>query len=135
MPPVTVIADDITEVDADVAGDRVLVSPDALHAALGWTLKPEGLCRAEVCVPVRERAALLDGDRVDLVAAAGVLARPVVADTDAGIVAVALDREGRRRALESLTAPDFTLADLDGQPHRLSDWHGQKRLLHAFASW
>ncbi len=54
---------------------------------------------------------------------------------DAGIVAVALDREQRRAALESLTAPDVTLRDLDGDAHSLSDWRGKKRLLHAFSSW
>ena len=28
-----------------------------------------------------------------------------------------------------------TLPDLDGNPHELSEWRGQKRMLHAFSSW
>lgn len=40
--------------------------------------------------------------------------------------------EGR---LASLEAPDFTLPDLDGRPHSLSDYRGQKILLAAYASW
>jgi len=58
-----------------------------------------------------------------------------VVDADAGIVAIALDQEQRRAALESLAAPDVTLRDLDGVEHSLSDWRGKKRLLHAFSSW
>ena len=106
-----------------------------LPDALGWTLKPEGLCRDDVCVPVRDRDALVVGDRVDLVVAADALRRPVVVDADVGIVAIALDREQRATALQSLVAPDVTLHDLDGTPHALSQWRGQKRLLHAFSSW
>lgn len=132
---VTVVGDRSATVDAEILDGRVLVAPDALPDALGWTLKPEGLCRDDVCVPVRDRSALVIGDRVDLVAAADALGRPAVVDADAAIVAVALDREQRRAALESLTAPDVVLPDLDGNPHALSEWRGQKRLLHAFASW
>jgi hypothetical protein len=132
---VTVMGDATVAVDAELVDGRVLLAPDALTVALGWTLKPEGLCRDDVCVPVRDRRALVVDDQVDLVAAADALGRLVVVDPDAAIVAVALDREQRRAALESLTAPDVVLSDLDGQPHALSEWRGQKRLLHAFASW
>ena len=132
---VTVIAEATNTVEAEIAGDRVLVDPEHVRAALGWTLKPEGLCRDDVCVPVRDRAALFDGDRLDLAAVASTLGRPSVVDADAGIAAVALGGEGRRDALQILVAPDFELADLDGTLHRLSEWRGQKRLLHAFSSW
>jgi hypothetical protein len=135
MPTVTIVADDTSDVAADVVDGRVLVATDALPDALGWTLKPEGLCRDDVCVPVRDRTALVAGDRVDVLAAADALGRPSVLDAELGIVAVALDREQRATALESLVAPDVTLRDLDGVPHRLSQWRGQKRLLHAFSSW
>jgi hypothetical protein len=135
MAEMTIIGATSIVVDADVDDDRVLVTPQALHDALGWTLKPEGLCRDDVCVPVRERDALVAGDRVDLVAAADALGRSAVIDDEMHMVAVALDREQRATALESLVAPDVTLPDLDGAPHALSEWRGQKRLLHAFSSW
>ena len=32
-------------------------------------------------------------------------------------------------------APDFTLLDLDGQPHRLAEYKGRPVLLTFFASW
>jgi hypothetical protein len=135
MAPATILGDDRNDVEAEIVDGRVLVTSDGLADALGWTLKPEGLCRDEVCVPVRDRGALVAGERVDLVAAAAALARPTVVDTDLGVVAGARDRGRRATALQSLVAPDVTLHDLDGVPHALSQWRGQKRLLHAFSSW
>jgi len=41
----------------------------------------------------------------------------------------------RARALASLEAPDFTLPDLDGRLHTLSNHRGKKVLLVAYASW
>ncbi len=59
----------------------------------------------------------------------------MVVDAEAGLVALSLPAEARRRALRELTAPGFELPDLDGVPHRLDEWHGTKRLVVAFASW
>ena len=41
----------------------------------------------------------------------------------------------RARALQSLQAPDFTLPDLDGRMHTLSEHRGRKVLLVTWASW
>ena len=131
---VTIIGDDVRTVDATVDGEKLLVAPDQLEAATGWKLEPQGLCRGDVCVPVRDQAALLDGDKVDLAAVAHALGRLAVVDADAGLVAMGADPATRRQAL-SLDAPEFTLNDLDGSPHSLSEWRGRKKLLFAFASW
>jgi len=68
MPKVTIVSDTAREVDAVVRGERILLEPEFLQAAIGWTLKPEGLCAEGACVPVREPAALflrrLGGPRV-----------------------------------------------------------------------
>ena len=32
-------------------------------------------------------------------------------------------------------APDFSLPDINGQPHRLSDYRGKKVFLATWASW
>jgi len=135
MAPVTIIAEHTTTVDGQIDGERVLVSPSSLTTALGWTLKPEGLCRDDVCVPVRDRDALRSGELLDVAAVASALGRPSVVDSAAGLVAVALGAEQRRDALQMLVAPDFELPDLDGTPHTLSEWRGKKRLLHDFSSW
>ena len=125
MASVTIIADDISTVEATVADGRILLEPGQLPGALGWTLKPEGLCRDDVCVPVRDRAALFHDGRLDLAAVADALGRL------RGGRRRRRDRRGRARrassdasALQLLTAPDFELADLDGTRHRLSEWRG-----------
>ena len=104
-------------------------------ATLGWQLKPEGLCRDDICVPVRDAGSLRVGDRLDVAAVAGALGRPVVIDAAAAMAAMGLDGELRHQALTGLHAPPFSLPDLDGNVHHLAEWRGSKKLLVAFASW
>jgi hypothetical protein len=135
MPPVTIIGEDVRSVDADVDDGRVLVDAAHLPDALGWELKPEGLCRDDVCVPVRDQSSLFIDDRVDLAIVADTLGRPMVIDGEARLVSIAIPAEQRRQALDALVAPSFELADLDGNVHQLEEWRGRKKLLVAFASW
>ena len=133
--PATIVTDETFSLDAVFDGARVLIDPAALPDALGWELKAEGLCRDNVCVPVRNRDALFVGERVDIAAVARALGRPAVVDAGARIVAIALPREGRTAALREHHAPAFTLPDLDGNDRTLADWYGTKKLLVAFATW
>jgi hypothetical protein len=122
-------------IDAAVRGDTIRLSPAALERALGWQLKPEGLCREDTCIPVRDRAALVDDEGVDVAAFARLLDRPIAMEPAEGVVvlgAAAADRAGRLAAME---APDFTLPDLQGRLHSLRDQRGKKTLLIAWASW
>jgi len=116
-------------------GATMLVEPAGLAGATGWELKPEGLCRDEVCVPTRGRAGLRAGEAVDLAAMAEVLGRPLALDTEEGVAVLGESAGQRRQAMESLVAPDVTLADLDGRPVSLSSFAGRKWLLLAWASW
>jgi hypothetical protein len=135
----TVLADDTSTVDAELSGDRVLVDPAELPRVLGWTLKPEGLCRAEVCVPLWDRQSVQPGgdagDRVDLTGVAAALGRPSAVDLPSATMAIGAPAELRRQALAGRTAPAFELPDLDGRLHQLEAWQDRKRLLVAFASW
>jgi hypothetical protein len=118
-----------------IRGDAIRVSPSVVERALGWQLKPEGLCRGDTCVPVRDRAALLDADGIDLAALARLLDRPLATDMDEGVAVLGASAAGRSQRLASMEAPDFTLPDLQGRPHSLSDHRGRKALLIAWASW
>ena len=122
-------------VDAVVRGDAIRVAPAAVASALGWELKPEGLCRGGVCVPVRDRAALVGAEGVDLAALAGLLDRPLAAEPAEGIAVLGASAAERSGRLASMDAPDFTLPDLDGRLHSLRDQRGKKTLLIAWASW
>jgi peroxiredoxin len=132
---ITIITDRVAHVDADSRRGTFLVEPADLHRALGWELKPAGLCRDDTCVPVRDMDAIRVGDRLDVAAVAEAVHQPAVVDVAAGLVAVALPAELRRRALADLEAPPFTLPDLDDVPHALSEWSGRKKLLVTFSSW
>ena len=112
-----------------------LVSTDELRRELGWELKPEGLCREDVCVLVPDRTSLEADGKIDAVAVAALLDRPALVDEVTGVVAIGAQRSIRQRAIDDLQAPDFVLPDLDGTPHALSDHRSKKRLLVAFSSW
>jgi hypothetical protein len=134
MTDLTVLADETRTVEAVLSGGRALVATGDLPAAVGWELKAEGLCRGDVCVPVRDRDALGADGRVDLAAVADALDRPFALDTGSGVAAVGEPRQARRDTLGGRAAP-FTFPDLHGQLHRLEEWRGRKKLLFAFASW
>jgi hypothetical protein len=133
-------ADVAHALDVAVDGDRVHVATGTLEAALGWELKPEGLCRGEVCRPVRDRSAVEpEPGRLDLAAVAAALGRPLVldlpADGTAGTGFLGEAAATRAAVLRTRMAPDFELPDLDGRPHRLSDERGKKVFLVFWASW
>lgn len=115
--------------------DGPLVAEQALEAAVGWSLKPEGLCRDDACVIVPDRHALLEDDLIDVRAVANLLDRPVAHDEASGVVAIGAERAARRGAVNDLVAPDFVLPDIDGTAHALSDHRSKKRLLVAFSTW
>jgi hypothetical protein len=45
--------EDTHEVDAIARPATLLLDPATLRDVTGWELKPEGLCRDDVCVPTR----------------------------------------------------------------------------------
>ena len=132
-----VVVDDgrASEVDATLAPDGVRLAPDAVHAALGWALQPQGLCRGDACLPVRPEHGLVRDDGVDLAALAERLDRPLALDVDERIAWLGASAAERGARLRSLDAPDFALPDLGGQEHRLTDFRGRKVFLLAWASW
>jgi hypothetical protein len=135
MAAVTIISDQLHEVEAHRDGDTILLDPDKLTDAIGWELKAQGLCQGDVCVPVRDPGALRRGDRLDLAAVAEALGRQVVIDSGIGIAALGAAPDERRQALADLHAAPFALNDLDGKAHHLDEWRGTKKLLVAFSSW
>jgi hypothetical protein len=116
-------------------GDTLFVNAADLAATTGWALKPEGLCRDDVCIPVRDRDGLAHDDTLDLRAFAAALGRPVALEPAAALAVLGESPDALGLQLASLTALPFTLPDLDGNPVTLADFAGRKRLLIAWASW
>lgn len=116
-----------------VPGDGLRLGPAALLAATGWEVKPEGVCRGDVCVPLTGAAAsLAREDALDLAGFAELLGQPVVHDAAAGAWGI-----GHPAGASAATgvAPDLELPDLDGRRHTLAEHRGRKVLLLAWASW
>ena len=108
--------------------ERLEVTPEELRARTGWELKPEGLCKADRCVPFDDV-----GDRLDVGLIADRLGMALLHDEAHGLWA--LGPESGERALMSAEMPDVTLPDRHGNPFSLSALHGKKALLVAWASW
>ena len=109
------------------------VSPRDAQVITGWTLKPEGMCRDERCVPLP--AAAVKGTEVDVEAFWQKLGGPVIASHEGDAWALGAPADERNAALEGLQAPDFTLPDVDGKPRTLSELRGKKVFLATWASW
>lgn len=109
------------------------LTPEDAARVTGWTLKPEGMCRDELCVPLG--GAMLAGGRVDVAGFWRLLGNPVASDRAGETWVLGAGAEARNAALAGLEAPDFALSDLAGKTHRLSDYRGQKVFLTTWASW
>jgi len=132
-----VILIDVDGREHELEGRGGYVDAAGLTAATGWELKPSGLCRGEVCVPLlgREVTAPDDPARIDLAAWAEALGLLVAADPEAGVSAVTPSAETHRRELADGRAPSLRLQDVDGRPVAFDDLSGHKRVLVTWASW
>ncbi len=115
------------------ARDGLWMSAVDAARATGWTLKPEGMCLAERCVPLP--ASAVTGDQVDVAAFWTRLGGPVVGAESGEVWALGTPADERNAALDGLEAPDFTLPDVDGTPRSLSQLRGKKVFLATWASW
>jgi hypothetical protein len=113
------------------------ISASALEESTGWTLSPEGLCRDDVCLVLRpaDRAQWIDGDALCVSEMWKKLGRPVLHDEAQSAWLLGEAASDRNAALATLAAPDFTLPDITGKLHSLSDFRGSKVLLATWASW
>jgi hypothetical protein len=128
---------DTRAVEADTRDGELWLSAANLERASGWVLKPEGFCKDEVCIPVppARKDDFAGGGRFNLTALAGLLGQPAVADEEHRVYCFGEAAAERARKLRSLEAPDFTLPDLAGRMHSLSEHRGKKVLLVSWASW
>jgi hypothetical protein len=128
----------VTEgVDADAKGGGLWLKASDLERVSGWAHKPEGFCKGEVCVPVpaSRKDEFVRGESYNLAALADLLGQPMVADAENRAFCFGEAASERRRILTSLDAPDFSLPDLAGRMHSLSQYRGKKVFLVSWASW
>jgi hypothetical protein len=111
------------------------VSADAFARATGWTLKAEGLCKDEICVPVRDAATMSNGEAIDVAEFVRVTGRNMVIDSSRNVVAMGEQASNRAASMATLDAPNFTLPDINGNLVSLSDFANRKKLILAWSSW
>jgi hypothetical protein len=134
----TVILSQLGEFEVPVGpAEGLWVEPAEATAMSGWELRPEGLCRGDVCVPVPPgKAETLTADgKINLAAFWDHMGMPIAHSADGDVWALGEGAENRTAELRSLEAPDFTQPDLAGVQHSLSDHRGKKILLATWASW
>lgn len=111
-----------------VESDGLLVSADALAAATGWELKPQGLCRGDACVP----ATLTEP--VSLSEVAQLLGRPLAHHDLGDRVVAVLGEPAGTTAGTGQSAPPLELPDLDGAPVPVGR-PGRKTAVVAWSTW
>ena len=108
--------------------DSLDVTAEQFAGGTGWEIKPEGACKAEVCVPLDQSSGF------DLAVAAVRLGMALIHDEHAGLWALGPESLGGR-ALVSSEAPELVLDDIDGNEFRLSSLRGQKVVLVAWSPY
>lgn len=106
------------------------VQPEELADRTGWTVRPEGACKGDLCVPLPDT----DAEVLDAEVLAQRLGMPLVHDEAHDLWCLG-PATVAGRTLESAEAPDLELPDLDGEPFALRSLRGQKVFLLAWASW
>ena len=122
---------------ARAAGEDLWLDTPELERVTGWSMKPQGLCRGDICVPVpaSRSAEYVAGDAVNAAAFWRRMNNPVVRDAAGEAWVLGTSATHRSQSLQSLQAPDFALPDLAGVTRKLSEHRGKKVLLATWASW
>jgi len=139
----TVIYDDRTTEVAPPApalsADDLWVTLEDLKLATGFVIKPQGVCRDELCFPIpkaRSSAFLSKQGSItwfNLSEFARLLRQPVAREKEVWYFGPRPDVQNA--FISSFAAPDFKLPDMNGREHSLSDFRGKKVLLLTWASW
>jgi AhpC/TSA family len=133
------VATDVTA--ADEQSKDLWVTMNDLTRATKFVVKPQGVCRDQLCFPIPK------AKKSDFISKRGsvtwfnlsefarLVKQPVAVDEKNGVWYFGARPDDQNAYLESLEAPNFTLPDMNGRMHSLSDFKGKKVLLVTWASW
>ena len=124
--------------DQAVNLDKVRSDPKELWVRAGelphinqFEVKPQGACRADICIPLGKE--LKDGEWFNLTGFARRVRQVYVSDS--GVWSFSEIPVVRGDFYQSRTAPDFAVPDRKGRVVHLSDFRGKKVLVVTWASW
>jgi hypothetical protein len=115
------------------AADTLWIRQSDLPRINEFEVKPQGACRADVCIPIPNT--MIRGEYFNLTAFAQKVGQRVVADPGARVWSFGEIPVVRGAFLESRLAPDFSVPDRKGRAMSLSQFRGKKVLLVTWASW
>ena len=104
------------------------IDTELLYKRTGWSIRPEGACKDDTCIPMPEGPLTADvlSDRLGMALASApehqlsALGPPCITG----------------RALDSVTvAPNLEFSDFSGNPVRLSDVRGSRTVVVSWAPW
>ena len=131
-----------TDVSASAESSKNLwITMDDLKRATGFVVKPQGVCRDELCfpLPAKRKDEFISKKGKDtwfnLSAFAALVKQPATRDEKNSTWFFGKREDERGSYLASLEAPTFTLPDINGKMHSLADYRGKKVLLITWASW
>lgn len=128
----TVTLDRISPDPTRVA-DALWIQKTDLPRINEFELKPQGACRADVCIPIPKT--MMRGAYFNLTAFARKAGQSVLADPVARVWSFGEIPVVRGSFFESRMAPEVVVPDRMGRLVRLSQFRGKKVLLVTWASW
>jgi hypothetical protein len=126
---------------SDGVPNNLWITADDLKRATRFVIKPQGVCRDELCFPLpKSRKSDFISRKDDttwfnLSEFARLIKQTYVVDQKNDIWYFGSRAAEQNQYLASLAAPNFTLPDLNGKLHSLADFRGKKVLLVTWASW
>jgi len=118
--------------DPTQAADALWVRTRDLPRINAFEVTPQGVCRADLCIPIAPD--LIRGEYFNLTAFAASIAQPVVVDAPSRVWSFG-EMQALGGGLTSRVAPDVTVPDRAGRPVHLSSFRGRKLLVVTWASW
>jgi hypothetical protein len=132
--------DHVSSVSGFADATNLWVDPKDLPSLNGFTLKPEGACLDDICIPIRDNDPTLltqqaGSPRFNVAELARRLGQPIVVDTAENLWSFGAIPAVRSRLLDDAIAPDFTLPDRQGHQVTLSKYRDNKVVIMTWASW
>jgi hypothetical protein len=129
----SVIVNRLNQTDSPGSKDSLWIRKADLPRTNGFVVKPQGACRADVCIPIPKE--ITRGESFNLTAFARKLGQVAVVDLPNQVWSFGEIPAVQSGFLDSRIAPDFAVPDRKGRVVHLSAFRGKKVLVVTWASW
>jgi hypothetical protein len=126
---------------SQIQSSDLWITSEDLARATKFEVKPQGVCRDELCFPIpkNRKDSLLQKQAsvtwFNLSEFARMVNQPTAYDEKHSTWYFGARQAAQNSFVDTLEAPNFTLPDINGKMHSLADFRGKKVLLLTWASW